>query len=972
MAAAVAVVVAVAGIPGAPVRPLSSDLVAPPVPPEVKGRAGAVDVAVRDRGGPVRGARVQALVMVDDRAYLADARDTDAAGHAHLGGLPEGEVWLLASASGRTRATSHLVVTAEARLVEMMLDPEHWIDVSVRDELGVPVADAELEVSAPGDDLPFGARVGGDGTARVGRLPAGPWRLTARAPGFGDETARATRDGQVVPVVLRKLGALAVHVVGADDRGLPGARVSVAGANLWPARAADADAAGDVRIGGLAAGTYALRARSGSLVSPIELGVPLGRGETRQVVLKVSPGRFVAVHVTDGDASDAVPVAGARLTLAEGGLSPFPLEATTDAGGRARLGPVAPGTSALGVSADGFMPRGGVLLADPPPPETRIALVRAGVLTGRVVDARGYPVDGATIEIVGSDLSGGPIFDDPRRTSFQAAHFEAVLGGPTALVPAGELGVVPGPVAPIPHAGIASGFVARRGGPPAAIEPWVTRNDGEFRAAPASPGRVRAVVRHPQYVEVESEVVSLAPGGEARVEVVMRAGGTLEGRVLDAHDRPVEGARVLASAIRGSMERTTRSARDGTFAFAALPESVSLTAAATDDEEPAVRIAVAIPEGGRQEVTVRLPEPREPLPVSVVDEGGWPVDAVQLSATSLSVDAPVHLTAFTDSHGDAVLKRARGVPLRVEARAPGRAPAVAVTDPSTDALKIELAPAETASGEVVTARGGDAIAGAEVTLYTDLGVRRARTDARGAFSLVELAPGPARLRARAAGFAPATTSIVVPDSRGRRGCELPKIELAQAGVVTGEVVDARGDPVAGARVAEGHVPTWLLIGSNPEGIVVTDRNGAFSLAGLSEGSTTLEAYAPDLGRGSAAGVKVVAGRTTDRVRIVVGTSGAPEGPAPGGAQATGSVAVTLGETGAPTEVVIVSVVEGSEAERAGLAPGDVLLDVDGEGAHTMDQARARLSGPIAEDVVVHVRRGDRTLALRASREPVRR
>ncbi len=82
--------------------------------------------------------------------------------------------------------------------------------------------------------------------------------------------------------------------------------------------------------------------------------------------------------------------------------------------------------------------------------------------------------------------------------------------------------------------------------------------------------------------------------------------------------------------------------------------------------------------------------------------------------------------------------------------------------------------------------------------------------------------------------------------------------------------------------------------------------------------------------------------------------------------------MTLGETGAPTEVVIVSVVEGSEAERAGLAPGDVLLDVDGEAARTIGEARARLSGPIAEDVVVHVRRGDRTITLRTAREPVRR
>src|SRR5262249_28020951 len=154
-----------------------------------------------------------------------------------------------------------------------------------------------------------------------------------------------------------------------------------------------------------------------------------------------------------GDGEGAEPVPSARVTLVEGGLSPFPFEATADAQGRARLGPIAPGAATVGARADGFVPRGAVAVADPPPAETRVARLRAGVLTGRVVDARGYPVDGATVEIVGSDPSGAPVFDDPRRASFQAAHFAAMLTGPAPLVPAGELGVMPGPVPAIPRAG---------------------------------------------------------------------------------------------------------------------------------------------------------------------------------------------------------------------------------------------------------------------------------------------------------------------------------------------------------------------------------------------------------------------------------------------------------------------------------------------------------------------------------------
>jgi hypothetical protein len=317
-----------------------------------------------------------------------------------------------------------------------------------------------------------------------------------------------------------------------------------------------------------------------------------------------------------------------------------------------------------------------------------------------------------------------------------------------------------------------------------------------------------------------------------------------------------------------------------------------------------------------------------------------------------------------------VLRRAQGLPLRLEVTADGRAPRVVTTDGASDSLRIALAPAEQAVGEVVQARGGAPVAGADVAVYTELGVRRARTDAQGAFSLRELAPGGARLRVRAAGFAPVEQAIAIPDSGGAYPSALPRVELVVEGTVEGEVVDAHGEPVAGARVAKDHVPTWLLVGggTTPAGVAVTNAKGRFVLPELPEGDLALEAYAPDVGRARVEGVHVSSGRATDRVRIALAGDAVPSREP----SATGSVAVTLGETGAPVEVVVVSVVEGSEAERAGLAPGDALLAVDGASVTTIDDARQRLSGPVADDVVVRVRRSDQTLSLRVGREPVRR
>ena len=977
IAMVVLVVLAVGGIPGSSLRPVLRDLTTPPVPSDVKDRDGVLDVTVHDGAGgpPLAGARVSALALIEGRAYLADARETSASGVVHLTGLPRGEAWVLADAPHKARGSTRLVIEPAPRAVAIDLSPEHAIDVAVKDELGEPVADAELEVSAQADPLPVGARTAADGVAHVGRLGAGPWRVVARAPGFEEASERATRDGELVNLVVRKLATIVVRVVGPGGEAVADARVAVAGAMLWPARSAQTDAEGGVRISGLAAGMYALRATSGDRVSPIELGVLLGRGEEKGVVLHLGPGRWVSVRVTDGDADDAPPVAAASVTLAEQGVSPFPIEATTDAKGLARLGPIAPGSATLGVQADGFVPRGAVLVADPPPPQTHVALVRAGILTGRVVDARGYPVDGATIEIVGTDPAGAPIFDDPRRASFRAAHFDATLAGPAPLVAHGELGVMPGPVPPIPHEGssMPRADLAPPSTPARSVEePWVTHADGTFRVGPASPGRVRAIVRHPQFVEAQSDLVTLLPGGEAHVDVVLHEGGTLEGRVLDAHDRPVEGARVVVSATHGTLERSTRSASDGTFAFAALPDEVSLTAGVDeDDAQPDVRTTVRIPEGGKKELVVHLPEPREALAVTVVDDRDRPVDAAQISASSLTADAPLRTTSFTDRRGEAKLKRAQGIALRVEVSAPGHAPKIVTTDGSSESLRVELAPAESATGEVVASHGRDAVGAAEVTLYTDLGVRRSRTASDGTFSLGELAPGPARLDVSAAGFAPLTRSISIPDSGGRRPFVIPRVELSTEGLVEGEVVDVHDRPVAGARVARDHVPTWLLVGANPQGIALTDTKGHFTLRQLPEGTVTLEAYAPDLGRGRAEGVKVVSDRTTVNVRIVL-TGDAGDETASKGPAASGSVAVTLGETDEPVEVVVVSVVPGSEAERGGLAPGDVVTAVDGTAVQTIADARARLSGPIADDVLVAVRREDRALTLRVTREAVRR
>lgn len=274
-----------------------------------------------------------------------------------------------------------------------------------------------------------------------------------------------------------------------------------------------------------------------------------------------------------------------------------------------------------------------------------------------------------------------------------------------------------------------------------------------------------------------------------------------------------------------------------------------------------------------------------------------------------------------------------------------------------------------AHGSVTARDGRDRLEGAAVTLYTATGARHATTDAEGSFELKDLAEGRVRMVATAEGHARAESVIFVEGDR-RHTVELPAIDLSRAGEASGIVVDANGDPVSGARVAWNAVPTFLPVGRLPPSVAQTDKDGRFVLGGLPEGQVKLAAYSPDLGRGEIEGVQIREGRTTDRVKIEI-----PEqdyrASKPRGA---GSVAVTLAERDG--EVVVLDVPVGSEAEYAGLEPEDRLASIGGAPVRSIEEARAKFSGPLSQDVVVEVARkgpsGDDRVRIRIRREVVRR
>ncbi len=963
--AALACAIVALGLADTPREPIST---APPVelPTGIPRDAEVTVVAEDAEGRPLAGVMIVAFWRHGDEFFWAGKRRTTRDGTAHFAGLPRGVFWLIAETAGHRRTSTELTLSDAPREARVRLGPASLLNVRITDEAGAAVEQATVLVEDI-DPLPHGGLTSAQGDVRFERLGPPPWNVRVSAQGFATERRELAEDATIT---LRRLGGMSVHVVSADGAPAPGATVVISGARLWPARKTTADAAGIATITGLLSGAYDLSATRGNQVSQTLFGFPLAEGRHDEVTLMLGPGRTIRVSVVDGEEVDAAPVADADVVLVEGGLGSFPFRGRTDARGEVSLGPLPLGPAAVSARASGFVARSGVQVP-PDVDKVRVGLLRGGTLTGTVVDADGYPIVGASIEVIGSDVFGLPVAESPFLMNFNRVHFNWGLSGPVALVPAGELGVMPGPVPPIPGAAVfalpdAPGVRTAT----EAVDPWVTRGNGEFSAFPVTPGRLRALVRHPDFVETLSNEVTLAPGGRAHVRVELFRGGTLEGRVKDHRDFPVAGASVELRALKGTYERFAISAHDGSFAFAAVPKQVVVSVARP--EEPGrtlLREHLEVTEGKRTEMVLVLPEPRESVSIRVTGPQDEPVALAQVTVACLDPSVPRRETSFTGDDGRVTLPDLGGLPLELSVEAMGFAPTRLQVSSAPPEVKVALAPGVMLSGRVTGVRGRFPVVSAQVTLIVAGQRHMTLTGEAGQFSFEHVPVGEARVTVEYAEYASVSLPIRVAETgRSDRPQELEAIDLAAPGSASGVVVDAGGAPVAGARVAVGFVPAYLPAGALPAGVATSDASGKFVLAGLAPGAVELGAYQPDVGRGSVT-VSVDSDRETRDIVLRLDQR-AESGPSNG----QGNLALTLGEQGAAVRlaVVVVSVAAGSEAERSGVAPGDQLISVDGQPAQDMVEARSLLSGPVGSHVVVDVLRAGKRLTLTIAREQVRR
>ncbi len=885
---------------------------------------------------PLAGATVRAILVLQGRTWDLGRTSTAADGTFSLPGLPEGSYWLVASAPGRARAMATVRIHGrEPETTALALAEGRRVEgtVTAVDREGArPFEGAVVRATREGaEGAGWAARVTADGGFTLEGLEEGTYRIEVSESGY--ESVHRVGIGAGATGVSLSLRALAsVEGVVRNDRGAgePGAVVVLAGSGVWPPRRIPVLADGSFEVPGLPAGVYELRASRDDEVAEPVAPLLLEPGDHRTVALALSPGAAITGTVLDADTLR--PVAGARVVVVEDALSTAPRALSSGAAGEFRVGGLLRRSHQVSVRAAGYAPRTG-LLATPGGEALVLALDRAAVVEGRVVDGHGDPVANAQVELTVRDMAGAapPVWLSGSTVAFRDALFTAEARGPAPLVPAGELGVVPGRVPIVPLVPVPAGVTADRAAPG-----FVTDADGRFRVEEVPPGVMVVAVGHPAYVRAETEARVVQAGEDVVVSLTVHTGGTLDGRVLTERGFPVGGTQVEVRSAQDPLPRRVFSARDGTFRVPGVLGRVVLVAYA--GARVAARAEVDVADDATVPVALTIPGALRQVEGRVVDGRGFPVGGAVVTLTSLDRAALGAAITVTQDDGtfDTVVGGAG--PLAVDVRHPEHAPRSLRVDDPGHSIRVELGEGAALSLEV---RGDGCMTGdARVEVRTTCGPVHTGASERVPARLEHLCPGRAAMVVDAPGCIRAERSAVLPVTGS---VDLGRVDLVSGGGAEGEVTDARGDPVAGALVAPPDAPADATTGTARSG-----RRGEFTVANLPAGDVTLVATHPALGRSQQAVVRVIRATMARGVRLRF------EGEIGRATRAAQAPSVTLVDGRGGVEVGAVA--PGSGAERAGIRPGDRVVSVGAVPVRLRAEAVRLFTGARGDDVVLELER----------------
>ncbi|HSB37109.1 MAG TPA: carboxypeptidase regulatory-like domain-containing protein, partial [Thermoanaerobaculia bacterium] len=392
-----------------------------------------------------------------------------------------------------------------------------------------------------------------------------------------------------------------------------------------------------------------------------------------------------------------------------------------------------------------------------------------------------------------------------------------------------------------------------------------TGADGSFTVPDAPEGARIVVVRAPDFVPANR--IQLEPKPEERIS--LQRGGVVRGLVTDASGKAAAGVIVT------SEDAAAQTDAEGKFRLTGLPAGSLHLQALWKDDFAARNDGVRVRKGEEVEANLKL-KPGVAISGTVIEEGSRrPVAGARVSAYAATATRFGRLARRSAER--AVRTDARG-----RFRLPGLAPArygveaardgyltasiagINTATPSVPPANLALRKAASISGRV-TDEKGQPVAAARVRIMREMGIRRlllgaasnpaavlggqgAQTAADGTFRLRGLEPERnLSLEATKTGYAAARK----PGVSLKAGDAIKDVALVvRHGLeARGKVVDAQGQPVAGAEIRAIHREEGAMGGARVQmrlmGVAqdkpdaVTGGDGAYALKGLEEGQYAL-------------------------------------------------------------------------------------------------------------------------------------
>jgi hypothetical protein len=415
---------------------------------------------------------------------------------------------------------------------------------------------------------------------------------------------------------------------------------------------------------------------------------------------------------------------------------------------------------------------------------------------------------------------------------------------------------------------------------------------GAFEMNGLGPGGVfNVVARAPGYAPAITPDVAVDPRTAARVDLVLRPGARVVGRLLDANDRPVSG-RLLPSDLAGQPvpyllldALRAEAAADGRFAIEDVPPGEHVFRAKAPRHAEA-RVEATV--GANARVVdlgdVRL-EVGHAIRGRVRTKAGAPIADAVVRAHPRESRHETGVEARSEADGSFVLAGVTPTVVIVTAEAAGFGPQEKTAEPDGEPLELVLLPAGSMRGLIVDDRSrpvesfrvtAQSARGGSLGVYMPLTVEDSSGDGR--FTLPDVPPGAYSLSISA----PDLVSTDVPDVKVAEGqaVDVGTVRMSTGGIVRGSVVDEQGAAVAGASVSA--APSRRAMNARRGGFQATeptesDGSGAFELRALGEGELEVKANHPSFVGAAPVTVRVDARRPATDVRLVLTRGGRIEG-----------------------------------------------------------------------------------------------